>query len=173
MPDQFVLKALADRALGEGHAPVMATVALVSSHIPWAPIPKLVPWDQVGDGSIFATARSSEDADTVWRQPGGIARAYGQSIEYVLRTVASFITTYGNDRTLILLLGDHQPMSFIAGDIGHDVPIHVIARDPALLRAFTEGGWTTGMVPDATSPVVPMESLRGQLTAAFTSTAQR
>jgi hypothetical protein len=173
MPDQFVLKSLADRALAEGHPPVMATVALVSSHIPWAPIPKLVPWDQVGDGRIFATARSDEDADAVWRQPGGIGRAYGQSIEYVLRAVTSFITTYGNDRTLILLLGDHQPMSFIAGDISHDVPVHVIARDPALLRAFTEGRWTDGMLPGAGSPVLPMESLRGQITAAFTPATQR
>jgi hypothetical protein len=91
----------------------------------------------------------------------------------VLRTVTSFITTYGNDRTLIVLLGDHQPMSFIAGDIGHDVPVHVIARDPALLRAFSEGHWTGGMLPDAQSPVVPMEALRGELTAAFTPAAQR
>src|SRR6185503_15455229 len=55
MPDQFVLKTFADRALGGGHKPVMATLALVSSHLPWVPIPKMVPWGQVGDGSIFAT----------------------------------------------------------------------------------------------------------------------
>ncbi|MGZ6205109.1 MAG: sulfatase-like hydrolase/transferase, partial [Candidatus Binataceae bacterium] len=173
MPDQFVLKALADRALGPGHAPVMATVALVSSHIPWAPIPKFVPWDQVGDGSVFASARTTEDPDVVWREDGGITRAYGQSVEYVLRTITSFITTYGNDHTLVLILGDHQPMSFIAGDIGHDVPVHVIARDPALLRAFTAGHWAAGMLPDATSPVVPMEALRGQITAAYTPGTQR
>jgi hypothetical protein len=146
----------------------MATLALVSSHLPWVPIPKMVPWGQVGDGSIFATARTTDDIDEVWRDPTKVAPYYGHSIEYVLRAVTSFITTYGNDHTLVIFLGDHQPISLIAGDLDHDVPIHVIARDEALIRAFTQGRWTEGMIPNATSAIVPMESLRAQLTDAFT-----
>ena len=33
--------------------PVFAEIDLVSSHHPWAPLPPLVAWDEVGDGSVF------------------------------------------------------------------------------------------------------------------------
>ncbi len=39
--------------LAPGHKPVMAEIDLVSSHSPWAPLPTMVPWNKVGNGSIF------------------------------------------------------------------------------------------------------------------------
>jgi len=53
MPDQFTLAAFGQNELGAGHPPVMAEIDLVSSHTPWTPLPRMVPWDQVGDGSIY------------------------------------------------------------------------------------------------------------------------
>ena len=55
MPDQFTLARFQqwERAR-EGRAPVMAEIALVSSHAPWTPVPRLIDWASVGDGSIFA-----------------------------------------------------------------------------------------------------------------------
>ena len=38
---------------GRDRAPLFAEVDLISSHAPWTPIPRLVPWADVGDGSIF------------------------------------------------------------------------------------------------------------------------
>ena len=35
------------------HAPVMAEIDFVSSHTPWTPVPRLVPWSEIGDGSVF------------------------------------------------------------------------------------------------------------------------
>ena len=35
------------------HRPVMAEIDLVSSHTPWTPLPHLVAWGDVGDGSVF------------------------------------------------------------------------------------------------------------------------
>lgn len=170
MSDQYVLHAFNQREFAKpGRPPLMAEIALISSHIPWAPLPKLVPWEDVGDGAIFATARTTVPASEVWSVPGGVEQAYARSLEYVLQTVTSFITTYGKDNTLFIVMGDHQPMGFIAGEgAGRQVPVHVIARDERLLRALDGGTWAPGMTPAADGPVAPMEALRGRILAAFT-----
>lgn len=170
MPDQYVLHAFNEKEFARGdRAPLMAEIALVSSHIPWAPLPRMVPWVDVGSGAIFATARTPETARQVWGDPARIALFYARSLEYVLQAVTSFITTYGKDNTLVILLGDHQPMGFIAGeDAGHDVPVHIITRDAAVLRALDKGEWAAGMVPAADSPVMRMDGLRAHILAAFT-----
>ena len=54
MPDQYTFAALQRLELEQpNRAPVMAEIDLVSSHTPWAPLPRLVDWSRVGDGSIF------------------------------------------------------------------------------------------------------------------------
>src|SRR5215216_6889524 len=54
MPDQYTLLALHRRELARRHRPpVFAEVDLISSHAPWTRIPRLIPWEDVGDGSIF------------------------------------------------------------------------------------------------------------------------
>ena len=61
MPDQYVMSALQRLELAKRHRrPVFAEVDLVSSHEPWTRIPRMVPWDQLGNGSIFA--RNTVDA---------------------------------------------------------------------------------------------------------------
>lgn len=173
MPDQYTLSAFQTRELAPtDRKPVMAEIALVSSHIPWAPIPKPVPWENVGDGSIFTTERTPETADDVWRTPSRVPEFYALSIDYTLQTLKSFVTTYGNERTLFIIIGDHQPMTFIAGEgAPHDVPVHMIAKDPAILAALDEGAWAAGMEPDAASAPWPMDSLRARILQAFTRVA--
>ena len=175
MPDQYTLAAFQSRELASvDRAPVMAEIALVSSHIPWAPLPKLVPWDEVGDGRIFNTARTPESANDVWRDPKRVPEFYALSVDYTLQTLMSFVTAYAGDNTLLIIVGDHQPMTFIAGEgASHEVPVHIIARNPALLAALDEGTWTAGMEPDGTSPSWPMDSLRERILGAFTRRADQ
>jgi hypothetical protein len=170
MPDQYALSVLQAKELAPtDRAPVMAEVALISSHIPWAPLPKLIPWEEVGDGSIFKTARTAEAANDIWRDPKRVPEQYALSVDYSLRTLMSFVKTYARDNTLLIILGDHQPMPFITGEnASHDVPAHIIARDPAVLAALDEDTWTPGMEPNASSVVWPMDSLRERILGAFT-----
>ena len=57
-------------------------------------------------------------------------------------------TTFADERTLLIVVGDHQPAPLITGeDAGRDVPIHVIAGDPALLEPFRDWGLAAGMRP--------------------------
>src|SRR5690606_30649532 len=67
MPDQYVLSAFQRLERAESHAPVMAEIALISSHAPWTPIPHLVPWTSVGDGRAFTEqARAGPTPEQVW-----------------------------------------------------------------------------------------------------------
>ncbi len=170
MPDQYVLHAFNTRELAKAdRPPLMAEIALISSHIPWAPIPRMVPWSDIGDGAIFATARTPKTAREEWADPARVPVIYAETLEYVLQAVTSFITTYGSDNTLVILMGDHQPMGFIAGEgASHQVPVHLIARDETLLRALDGGSWAAGMTPASTGPVMGMDALRAHIVTTFT-----
>ncbi|WP_407652980.1 sulfatase-like hydrolase/transferase [Baekduia soli] len=173
MPDQYALAALQRRELApRDRAPLFAEVDLISSHAPWTSIPRLVPWDQVGDGSVFArippaaTSRAALIGDSARAR-----RAYGQSIEYSLATLISFVRRYGDDDTVLVVLGDHQPATTVSGlGASHDVPISVIAHDPEVLRRISAWDWQDGLLPGPQAPVWPMEAFRDRFLTAFGST---
>ncbi len=174
MPDQFTLSALHALELDRRDGPpVMASVALISSHAPWTPIPPLLPWDAVGDGSVFTDhARAGDPPDVVWRDPDRIRAQYLRSIDYVLRTLESWLLEYGRDDMLLVILGDHQPARVVTGDVASfDVPIHLVTRDAAVLDAIDDWGWSDGMRPGADAPVWRMERMRERFLAAFTPAA--
>ena len=112
MPDQYTLLALQRLELAKRkRRPVFAEVDTLSSHFPWTKIPRSVPWQDVGDGSIFKRIPTAASASqgTLLRHAGQARRAFGLSIEYSLRTVFSFVQRYGNKNTVLIVLGDHQP----------------------------------------------------------------
>ena len=49
----------------------------------------------------------------------------------------------------------------------HDVPVSIIARDPAVLRAVDGWHWQPGLMPGATAPVWRMDAFRDRFLAAF------
>lgn len=170
MPDQYVLSAFQRRELDvPGRKPVMAEMALNSSHLPWTPRPHFLPWESVGDGSIFATAREGEDVDVDWLAPEKMRDQYMKAVTYALETVFSFAATQVKEPALVIILGDHQPIPLVAGTTtaSHEVPIHILSRDPELLSSFA--GWTDGLTPGAQSPVWKMDAMRGHILKAFSA----
>lgn len=170
MPDQYILSAFQRLELAKaGHAPVMAEIDLVSSHTPWAPLPHLIDWSQVGDGSVFdSMPAQGESPDVVWRDPDQVRAAYGQSIEYSLNTLVSFVQTYADDNLVLVVLGDHQPATIVTGpDASHDVPITIIAHDPAVMARISGWGWQDGMRPGPQAPVWPMDAFRDRFLTAY------
>ncbi|MEP6561984.1 MAG: CDP-alcohol phosphatidyltransferase family protein [Nakamurella sp.] len=172
MPDQYVLAAFQRLELAPApRGPVMAEIDLVSSHTPWAPLPSMVGWAQVGDGTIFADMPArGQSPEAIWQDPDQVKAAYGQSVEYSLDALTGFVTTYGDDHLVMIVLGDHQPAAIVSGaGADHDVPISIIARDPAVLQRISAWGWQAGLRPDAQAPVWPMDSFRDRFLAAFSS----
>jgi phosphatidylglycerophosphate synthase len=172
MPDQYVLSALQRLELSRRHRPpLFAEVDLISSHAPWTRIPRLVPWDAVGDGSIFDRVAAEESTRAKLFGDADRARAaYGHSIEYTMSTIASFVQHYGDDQLVVVLLGDHQPATIVTGQgASHDVPISIIAHDPKVMDQIAGWGWQDGLRPSPQAPVWPMNAFRDRFLAAFGS----
>jgi hypothetical protein len=169
MPDQYALAALARAELAPGHKPVLAEVPLVSSHAPWAPLPREVPWSAVGDGSLYdPMPAQGEQPGAVLADPARVRAAYAASITYSLDTLTSFVQRYGDDDTVLVFLGDHQPAQVVTGpDASHDVPVTVVAHDPAVLDRISGWGWSEGLRPAPDAPVWPMEAFRDRFLAAY------
>jgi hypothetical protein len=167
MPDQYTLSTLQRTELAKkDRAPVMAETALVSSHAPWASIPRPVPWDQVGDGSVFNGMGKGYDAP--WPPAGRIRDEYRKSIEYTLNTLVSYLETYGDDDTVLVFLGDHQPAPLITGPgASRDVPITIVAKDRAVMDRISGWGWQDGLRPGRGTPVWPMSAFRDRFLTAF------
>jgi hypothetical protein len=128
-----------------------------------------VPWDEVGDGSVFdpMPAQGAQPSQ-VWPDAARVQAAYAQSIVYSLDQLVTFVQRYGTDDLVVVLLGDHQPASIVSGQgASRDVPVTILARDPAVLAQASGWGWSTGLRPAATAPVWPMEAFRDRFLTAF------
>ena len=69
MPDQYALAALQRRELApRDRPPLFAEVDLISSHAPWTKIPRLIPWGEVGDGSVFNRIPAEESKASAVRR---------------------------------------------------------------------------------------------------------
>ena len=97
-------------------------------------------------------------------------RGYGRSVEYTMNTLFSFVQHFGRKNLVLVVLGDHQPATTVSGqDASHDVPISVIAHNPAVLRRIHGWGWVDGMRPSSAAPVWPMSAFRDRFLRAFGS----
>jgi hypothetical protein len=171
MPDQFTLQQLYRLELAKPDRPsVFAVTALLSSHAPWTPIPQLVPWDAVGDGTVFnEQARQGDAPEVVWRDPDRVRDQFRKAIDYSLRALDAFVASKLGPQQVMIFLGDHKPPPLVAGaNAGHDVPI-VIIGPPDVLAALDGWGWTPGTIPADDAPVWLMQDFRDRFLAAYTS----
>jgi phosphatidylglycerophosphate synthase len=171
IPDQYTLRAFARNELHRpGRGPVMAEIDLVSSHTPWTPLPKLVPWSGIGDGSVYDGMRPSHTS--FFQLLGGPdqQRNYAESIRYSLRSLVSFVHHAHDKKLVMVVLGDHQPNSNVSGTgVSHDVPVSLIAHDPKVLQRISGWGWSPGLQPSNDGPVMRMDHFRDRFLTAFGS----
>ncbi|WP_133900574.1 CDP-alcohol phosphatidyltransferase [Actinophytocola oryzae] len=168
VPDQYTLQRF-EHDERRRYGPVMAEIDLVSSHTPFTPIPTMVDWDKVGDGSVYdPMPAKGPQAGDVWPDPTKVRAAYTASIKYSLQSLISYIRTYGDDDLVVVFLGDHQPAPIIASQEGtRDVPITIVAKDPAVMRDMRGWGWDEGLNPSPKAPVWPMDQFRDRFLAAY------
>ena len=170
MPDQYTLDAFHRLELAPSHRrPVMAEIDLITSHAPWSRVPRMVAQSEVGDGSVYdGMPRTLLSETDIWPDPDRVRAAYGHAIEYSLEAFVSFVLARGDDDLVVVLLGDHQPATIVSGaDAGFDVPVAMVARDPAVLERMAGWGWTDGLRPAADAPVWRMDAFRDRFIAAY------
>jgi phosphatidylglycerophosphate synthase len=175
MPDQYTLAEFQRLELAPGHKPVMAEIDLVSSHWPWAPLPTMVPWNKVGNGSIFDPMPArSESPTTVWRSANTLHHFFGRSIQYSLDALTSWVTELNDPNLVLILLGDEQPPSVISGNFAnHVVPISIVAHDPSVFRQIASWHWQDGLLPGPNAPLEPMDAFRNQFLGAFSTASSQ
>jgi hypothetical protein len=170
MPDQYSMWNFHRNERAAAHAPVMAEIELISSHSPWTPVPQLVDWNAVGDGSVFhPQVQGQPEADEVWSNTTRGRAEYRRSIEYSLNTIISYVENFGDENLVLVFLGDHQPAPLVTGDdASRDVPITIIAKDQAMIDRIGGWNWQDGMKPTADgAPVWKMNEFRDHFLGAF------
>ncbi|WTE45225.1 CDP-alcohol phosphatidyltransferase [Streptomyces sp. NBC_01622] len=175
MPDQYALeqfqKQVHSKPRADGKS-LMSMIILTSSHQPWAPIPKLVPWDRLGNGSVFdAIEKAGNKASDVISDTTKSRQEYGKSIQYSVNSLTQWLERYGNDNTVLVFLGDHQPIARVSGNhASRDVPISIVAKDPKVLAKIDSWNWTDGLRPAHDAPVWKMSAFRDKFLTAYGST---
>lgn len=157
MPDQFVLDFIRRRELLAPARPLFVQYVLVSSHAPWSHQPQWVEdWDRIGNGAIYAQLETVR-FPIEWPNFSGASQAYIRSIVYDLELLQRYLAKFVTDDSLVIVLGDHQPVPEVAGNSSSaSVPVHVLSRDSALLAPFRARGYVPGMRPGKDAPHPPM-----------------
>jgi len=171
MPDQYTLAEFQRLELAPGHKPVMAQINTVSSHTPWAPLPVMVPWNQVGNGSIFDPMPArGENPLSVLGDASKQRQAFGQSMQYTLQALTSWVTELNDPNLVLIMLGDEQPGTSVSGNAAsHEVPISIVARGPSVFRQIASWHWQDGLLPSPSAPLEPSSAFRNQFLDAFST----
>ncbi len=166
IPDQYTLSRFEATEGASGHAPLFAQIVLVSSHTPFVPVPPYVAdWNDAGDyKTVTAAAWEHIYAPPDWAH---LENAYAESVVYDLKTLGAWLARREGD-ALVIILGDHQPPGFVSGEKQPwTVPIHVLSRDPDLVRPFEAQGYVAAAMPPRDGAVKGMESFLGDFLSAF------
>ncbi len=171
MPDQFTLSAYQD-LLPQSAQPRFVQVALISSHASWTPVPQMIPWEDIGDGTVFdPMAQQGPTPRELWKDRDAVRDAYRRSVDYSLQAVFSHVANLGAQAPLIIVAGDHQAAGFVAGSDNRDVPFHVIGP-PEVMPHIAHWGLNDGILPSSNGPVRRMDRFRDDFLNAFSSFGQ-
>ncbi|MEM1376577.1 MAG: sulfatase-like hydrolase/transferase [Pseudomonadota bacterium] len=171
MPDQFTYAA-ADRLLSTDKAVeerLFVQIATGSSHAPWVPVPRLLDWDALGDGSIFnEVVENGVSPRTIWQDNDRVREQYRRAVDYALQAAFAYVLRHADSAPLVLIIGDHQAASFVSLDDRPHVPMHVIGPE-RLVHLIADDSFTRGLVPSSDSEPWPMSDLRAHLIRSLSS----
>ena len=169
MPDQYTLSAFQNNVYAKKTGPLMAEITLTSSHEPWTPIPRTVDWNSIGDGSIYKPmVKGAESRTSLWGSAARTQTQYAKSIGYSVDNLITWAQKYGDKNLVLIMFGDHQPMSIVSGSgASHDIPITIIAHDKSVLERIGDWNWADGLRPAASTPVWRMDQFRDKFFQAY------
>ncbi len=172
VPDQYALEYAHQEVLDRIEGPVFSSFHGTTSHLPWDDIPPLVQdWRALGTlpGTFQAQDEALDDlvelklkryrSRPLKETPGYAGETlpqqqepYRKAIDYELGVVEAHLAHLEDD-ALVVVLGDHQPPYMNKYASSYAVPMHLFARDPALLDEFLAQGFEPGLVPSDDAPV--------------------
>jgi len=171
MPDQFTFAAM-DRLLRNKRTqdrPFFIQMALGSSHAPWVPVPDLIEWENLGDGTIFdPVVIASDTPRVVWSDRDRVRVQYRLAVDYALQTAFAYAALHAEAPPLMIILGDHQAAGSIALDERPHVPLHIVGPRP-LVDLIADADFTAGLIPAETTPARRMDLMRAHILQTLSS----
>jgi len=172
IPDQAAMALLHEQeltfdALASDRKPRLVVFPTTTTHAPFHPIAPLVDWHGLttADGGY-----RPEDARAALAAPLAAQRPlpnYLDSMRYQYGWMASYLGNVAPRPLVWVIVGDHQPPALVTGaGASWDVPVHVVADDPMLVRRFIATGFVPGLDMPATR-LGPMEVLTSVLLKVF------
>lgn len=168
MPDQFVMDWIRRNEIDKTEAPLFVEYNLVSGHMPWNnQAPVVESWEEIGDGSMFRDMKGIR-FNTDWSDLTHAHQAYLTAMLYDLEVLRQYITKFVRDDTLLIILGDHQPVGEVTGYTeSRGAPIHIVSRNPRFTEKFVARGYNRGMRPENRPPYPGMELFMPQFIEDF------
>jgi hypothetical protein len=149
VPDQVSAAWLdAHLAHSKHDTPSLVFFPTITNHFPFHPVPPYQPdWSRLLSEQPFDPdeVRRAQAQPVDWLD---MMPAYVAMMEYSYRWIGDWLRQPRPRDVVFVLLGDHQPTGNISGEgASWDVPVHVVARDPALLARLALRGFAPGLEP--------------------------
>ena len=151
IPDQYTLGYVQEEILDTLSRPHFMTFITMNSHGPWSNGPPIVAdWkslDTLKNPYPNGRPTSSMHLDEYWNL-----------MAYELNMLTDFILKEGDEESIFILLGDHNPAGLEWKIFGRynkwATPIHIISKDASFVDSFRQHGFTEGMVVDTAQHTV-------------------
>lgn len=154
-PDQWVLHWAHERLKATTDKPLMFFTITQNSHYPWKPHPDLVEdWRTLNQPAPEA---APVDPETIALDE--MRANHLNAIEYQLRMLTQFILEVGDEHSIFVLIGDHQPPAVSRRADGWSTPVHIVSKDAAFVDAFSEYGFISGLSVTDLEPPLRHEGL--------------
>jgi phosphoglycerol transferase MdoB-like AlkP superfamily enzyme len=153
-PDQYVLNYANARLQRESDQPLFYVTITQNSHYPWDLPPALL-----DDWRTFNTMPAETTTTGDELEHADKRRRYLRAIDYELRMLTDFILKNGDENSIFILVGDHQPPQVSRRADGWETPVHIVAKNPAFLASFEDYGFTPGLRADLQQPPLRHEGM--------------
>ncbi len=139
--DQYVLNYAQEKYLDKVQQPLFFFMITQNSHYPWIPQPTFV--DDWRTLNAVQSSSPTVDPEAIDHQER--RQNYMRAVDYQLRTLTDFILRNGDDNSLFVLIGDHQPPRVSRKSDGWATPVHIISKDGTLIKDFADYGFVPGL----------------------------
>ena len=165
VPDQFALNYFQEEIVQPEGGPFLLFFITMASHTPWFPPPLILDdWRMLDTVQQDPYGFPVPDPDMHPydqfverfrnRVKGPLPERIMNSIHYELEMCKDFIVKQGDENSLFILIGDHQPSMIVEyGKDPLETPVHIISQDSSLVNYFTRYGFVPHMEANPNRPI--------------------
>lgn len=162
-PDQYMLNYAFDNLLRTDDRPTLLFTITQNSHYPWMPLPSTADdWHTLND---LPNDQQAFDDSTI--EHGTRRSNYFRAVEYQFDTLKQLILDHGDDNSVFVLIGDHQPPMVSRDEDGWATPVHIISRDKAFIESLGAYGLAVGLKVSSTEAALRHEGIYSMLMRAL------